>query len=643
MKKIMLISFFVFFYFSFISSAQQALTNDSLLHIINSTDKSEVKASNYILLGKNYLQSDLKKAAACIDKAINIGYSNNLPTVIADGYKLKGIISVISGEHLKGLASMDSALKYYKSTGNRQGIANVTGNIGNLYQSIGDNTRSLQYQLTCLKMREELNDTLGMGVTYNGIANIYLAQHEDDKALVWYRKCLDIDRMSNNKAFEVVALCNIGIVLVRQKKTEEASSVYQMASSIADSLNDKDGKASVYMGFSGIYIERKRWDDALSYEKKALQMMMETGNQFKANEAYGKIGEIYSYMNDYKKSIEYFTLFLNKSSEMGMKQQERQALFNLSECYEKLNDIDSAYKYLTAYNKINDTLLNEEKIKQVTAMQIKFETERKEKENVILGSKLKVQSLKLSNNRYLMFGLGSLLILSVVSAGLVVRQNKLKSKQASLQLEQKLLRSQMNPHFIFNSLTTIESFIYENQPKEAGRYLSDFARLMRLILENSLEEYIPLDKEIKTLEYYFVLQKLRLEDNLTYAICTDGIEDLENINIPPMLTQPFIENAIEHGFRGISKDGHIEVEFKITGRQLQVQITDNGRGINSALQEVSASTGKHRSMALQITRERLMVLNRSKKQKVTFTISDISDEADHTTGTRVVFTIPLIS
>jgi LytS/YehU family sensor histidine kinase len=348
-------------------------------------------------------------------------------------------------------------------------------------------------------------------------------------------------------------------------------------------------------------------------------------------------------MSDYKKSIEYFNLYLSKSTEMGMKRQQREALSNLSTCYERLNNIDSAYKYLADYNRLNDTMLNDEKIRQVAAMQTKFETERKEKENVILESKLKVQSLELSNNRYLMFGLCSLLFLSVLSAWLIVRQNKLKSKQEAIQLEQKLLRSQMNPHFIFNSLTTIESFIYENQPKEAGRYLSDFARLMRLILENSSEEYIPLNKEIKTLEYYLVLQKLRLEDNLTYHISAESIDDPENINIPPMLTQPFIENAIEHGFRGISKDGHIDVEFKIINDdELQVQITDNGKGINSTLQDNPGNISKHKSMALQITKERLIVLNKSKKRKVTFAISDISDETNHNTGTRVVFAIPLV-
>ncbi len=615
--------------------------NDSLLRIINSTEDNEVKASVYITLGRNYLQTDVKEAEACFDKAIQIGSENHLSNIIADGYKYKGIIYVNSGEHLKSIASMDTALEYYQVAGNKQGIANVLGNMGNLYHSIGDNAKSLQYQLICLQKREELNDTAGMAATYNGIANVYLSDHINDKALVWYQKCLEINRKVGNKTYEVSALCNIGIVLVREKKLEEAMKVLSTAMAIADSTSNNDGKAVVLAGISSVYIERKLPQEALKYLKESLEIFKQTGNQYKLNEVYGRIGEVYANMYDYQKSIDYFKLFLEKSRDMGMKQQERQALSNLSECYSKVNNIDSAFKYLSEFTQLNDTLNNEEKIRQVTFMQAKFETERKEKENIILESKLKVQSLKLSNNRYLMLGLGSLLVLSLVSAFLIVRQNKLRSAQSALQLEQKLLRTQMNPHFIFNSLTTIESFIYENQPKEAGRYLSDFARLMRLILENSMSEYIPLSKEIKTLEYYLVLQKLRLEDHLNYRIITDGIEDADGIEIPPMLTQPFIENAIEHGFRGISKEGFIEVTFKLVDNdKLQVQITDNGKGINSVLQKEDGSK-KHKSMAMQITRERLQVLNRSKKQKVTFEVTDISDKNDAMTGTRIIFTIPL--
>ena len=152
---------------------------------------------------------------------------------------------------------------------------------------------------------------------------------------------------------------------------------------------------------------------------------------------------------------------------------------------------------------------------------------------------------------------------------------------------------------------------------------------------------IPLSKEIKTLEYYLLLQRLRLENNLTYRIVTDGIENINNVHIPPMLTQPFIENAIEHGFRNSTKTGNIDIEFSnLNDSVLQIKVTDNGIGIDSG--KKSESKAKHKSMAIDITKERLQVLNKSKKQKVTFEISDISVPGSPDSGTMVLFTIPLV-
>ncbi len=643
MNKIFSFFLLAFLYSTGLTYGQNTMYTDSLNRVIHSSNSEEVKAANYILLGKAYFQMDFKKAIDFLDQAIKIGYKYNIVSGIADGYNNKGFAYINMGESMKALSCLDSALMYHERIGNKQGVASVLANYGNLYYAIGEYAKSLEYQLLCLKKREELNDKTGQGQTYNGIANIYLSQRDYDKALMWYKRCLDINRSAKNKTVEVSALCNIGTVLTRQSKLDEAYEVYKEAISIATSVNNKDGLAASYMGLSRIDIKNGRKNEALVHIKKAEKLFMETGNAYKVNDVKGKIGDIYSSMGDYKKAIEYYDLYVEFGKKMGMKKVVSDGLELLSECYSQLNNSEKAYQYLSEYSRMNDSMQKDEKIKQLAEMQVKFETERKERDNVILAGKLKVQSLELSNSRYLMAGLGVLFFLSVVIALLVVRQNKLKSQQTAIQLEQKLLRSQMNPHFIFNSLTTIESFIYENQPREAGKFLSDFARLMRLILENSSEEYIPLTKEIKTLEYYLVLQKLRLEDKLTYSIKTNGIEDMEGINIPPMLTQPFIENAIEHGFKGTNREGHIELEFKIIDNDiLKIRVTDNGKGINNSLQENYESGSKHKSMAVQITKERLMVLNKTKKQKVTFSISDISDESSKSTGTRVEFTIPVV-
>jgi LytS/YehU family sensor histidine kinase len=251
-----------------------------------------------------------------------------------------------------------------------------------------------------------------------------------------------------------------------------------------------------------------------------------------------------------------------------------------------------------------------------------------------------VKDLQLSRSRYMMGGLSVLLILSFLVGFLFVRQNKLKSQQRSMQLEQKLLRSQMNPHFIFNSLTAIESFIYTNEPKEAGRYLSGFARLMRLILENSREEFISLEKEIKTLQYYLDLQKLRFDDKFDYKIILEDGLEADSIAIPPMLAQPFIENSIEHGIKNMELKGAIEILFKKENNEIHFEVKDNGIGMERSF-AIKEDKKSHQSLATKITRERLSILNRSKQGKIKLLIEEMKDAFNNVVGTQVSFNIPL--
>jgi len=298
-----------------------------------------------------------------------------------------------------------------------------------------------------------------------------------------------------------------------------------------------------------------------------------------------------------------------------------------------------AVKHYKNYVAIKDSVFNVENKKNVAEIQTKYETEIKDKQNKELSLANTVQSLKLNQNKYLILGLSALLLLCLTVAYVIITQNKLKDAQKSTLLEQKLLRSQMNPHFIFNALTAIESFIYKNEPKEAGRYLSGFARLMRLILENSREEYVTLEKEIHTLEHYLNLQKLRYNNSFSYKITIDENIDISAMSIPPMLAQPFIENSIEHGLKNIGKMGEINLNFLLRNGELIFEACDNGIGFEKSMQIKNKESG-HKSMATTITLERLKNLNRNKSKKIKWLMEDVTDQINNVLGTRVVFTIP---
>lgn len=193
-----------------------------------------------------------------------------------------------------------------------------------------------------------------------------------------------------------------------------------------------------------------------------------------------------------------------------------------------------------------------------------------------------------------------IIIVFIILLGILYfRQNKLKSKLEIEQNKQKLLRSQMNPHFIYNALSAIQNFILSNNSMESVTYISEFSGLMRMVLENSRKDLITLKEDVGFVNYYLKLQKLRFNDKFNYIINIEEDINQELIKIPPMLTQPFIENAVEHGMRQIEKDGLIQVNYQLKDKNLVITVMDNGKGMNDE------NNSKHKSLATKITKEKI--------------------------------------
>lgn len=221
----------------------------------------------------------------------------------------------------------------------------------------------------------------------------------------------------------------------------------------------------------------------------------------------------------------------------------------------------------------------------------------------------------------------------------IVRE-QIKFREKTIELEQRLLLTQMNPHFIFNSLTAIQSYIFRNDPKSAGKYLASFAKLVRLILENSRNKYTTIGKEIKTLEHYLELQSLRFDEKFEFKIEADPEIERESMTIPPMLTQPFIENAIEHGVINVAGKGHIIIRYLLQEEIIIIEVEDDGIGINKALASQKEGAKNHVSLATKISKERLENLNKLEKGKISMEIVDLADIDPLQHGTKVTFKIP---
>jgi hypothetical protein len=239
---------------------------------------------------------------------------------------------------------------------------------------------------------------------------------------------------------------------------------------------------------------------------------------------------------------------------------------------------------------------------------------------------------------YLLVGLFLLFVLSMI---VIYRLREINLKNKAAKIEQRFLRSQMNPHFIFNSLGAIQNYIFKKEPMVAATYLANFSELVRMILNNSRNDFIPLETEIKTLKQYLELQKLRFHQKFNYELIVD--EDLEEyqFQIPPMLAQPFIENSIEHGFIGMQSKGLIQVLFKLEDQAIKLICIDNGIGINQSQKKKKDNLSKHQSLATQITHERIKVINKVHRSQISLFITDVSQENSNLTGTKVEIIIPL--
>ncbi|HEY1038685.1 MAG TPA: histidine kinase, partial [Bacteroidia bacterium] len=226
-------------------------------------------------------------------------------------------------------------------------------------------------------------------------------------------------------------------------------------------------------------------------------------------------------------------------------------------------------------------------------------------------------------------------IVLIISVILFYRQRALKQQQATLQVEQRLNRSRINPHFFFNALAALQNIMLNgtDKPKLVKNFTA-FSKLMRQTLESSYNEFISIEKEIEFLDHYLNLQLLRKEGSFEYKYTIVSELEIEEIMIPAMLLQPFVENAIEHGFKSFTSGGLLLIDFRLNGKNLVITIDDNGAGIK---QKKESDDPTHISRATQITKDRLFLINKTLKVESGFKFIDKFEA-----GTRVELTLPVL-
>jgi tetratricopeptide (TPR) repeat protein len=304
-------------------------------------------------------------------------------------------------------------------------------------------------------------------------------------------------------------------------------------------------------------------------------------------------------------------------------------------------ELRKAIDYLNLYYQSRDSMNAIQQGRQLDLLIAEAEAERTDQKIKGLAQDNELANIKLSRSRFIFIGAGAGIVIIGLFLLLYFQRKRWNAEQKSVTLEQKLLRSQMNPHFIFNSLASIQNFVVNHKANEASIYLSRFSQLIRNILDNSMEEYIPLQKEIETILHYLELQKVRYAGQFTYNLTVDERIDGESMMVPPMLAQPFIENAIEHGIRHKETAGHVDVRFSLERNLIRFEVEDDGIGRERAREIRLKQKQVHRSLSTSIAHDRLNRLNKKLKTKIRLEITDLKNDRGEACGTKVAFGIPV--
>lgn len=323
------------------------------------------------------------------------------------------------------------------------------------------------------------------------------------------------------------------------------------------------------------------------------------------------------------------------------KQSLTTSYLHMSKILESLGDINEGFRYHKLYHAYKDTLNDIARNRDMLAMQIRFESEKKTQQINKLSQENELAKYKIWLNNVLVGVLIGVAVIIAIIAILLIRQNRLKTLQQTNKLKQRLFRSQLNPHFIFNSIASIQNAIISEEPVNASRYLARFSKLVRNILDSTVMDAISLEEEINTIENYLALQKLRYEELFEYRIEISDDLDPDNIFIPPMLLQPFVENAIEHGIRNKDEAGIVSVRFIKIDDELCIELEDNGVGRKAAEKILKNQNKNHKSLSSKIIQERIKIFNRRSKKKIKLEIIDLSDNSGEGCGTKVILRTPI--
>lgn len=554
-----------------------------------------------------------------------------------------------SSNVVQEVQTQSKRLKKAVDTKDESSQADSYYNIGESFFNNGNFQKSEEYYTKAKNIYEKLNDKPNIEKASRKLAQSQEKQNKISPAISNYNRAAevsysksralnsnDVTRLSVNsaEAKEEAIQNNIQLNEKEKDKGELAANYTQMADiniqqndipkaevnlTNAYKISKKEAPQQaleINQKLTDFYVENKKFDKAIEAKKTVLKEDFVKENSKKQVEQIQELADIYIKKNDPKEAIDLLKKSYGIALEKGHTLEAQKSVKKLDSLYNVSENTDASVKlYRDFLGKLPDLVskdksLVDEKILEDTEQRIaQLEKEKQLKDELIRKKNV--------FNYSLIFAL-------IVLIGLIIfifrtlKKVQIKNKKIALQS----LRREMNPHFIFNSLNSVNHFIATNNELEANQYLTKFSKLMRGVMENSTEDFIPFQQELDLLQNYLALEKTRFADKFDYEIHVDESLNTQSLKVPGMLVQPFLENAIWHGLRYRTTKGFLNLSFEKENEQLKIIIEDNGIGIEESKKQKTEHQKARKGRGMKNTLERIDLLNDLYKKEISCTVKD---------------------
>ncbi|MBN2280771.1 MAG: tetratricopeptide repeat protein [Candidatus Marinimicrobia bacterium] len=548
----------------------------------------------YNLLGMCYgLSDNLDEAIISFKKGLEYSLQLNDSSYIGYSYYNIGLANHFKGLYDNAIENFIKSVEFREAIGETSTLVASLTSLGEIFRLKGDYEKSEDYYIRAVSLKRTISNKETLAYLYSELAMVHKIQNNYDLAFAYIDTAMGYCQEIGYKRGIVTLTSYKADIEKILGNVDEAEKLYKQTIPGYREINFEQGVVQSGISIVEIYIDQGRFNEATSLlaeiEKKAQQ----------------------NNLLDESTQIAELKYRVNKN--LG---KDKIALWDLEN-----------------YIMLKDSLFNIKKEEKILEVETRYQTAKKEKQIELLDKENQINQQKIISRNYLLLLLGTVLLFIVVLAVLIIKRRNIAAELEIEKNRHKLLRSQMNPHFIYNALSAIQNFILQNNPLDSVTYISEFSIVMRRVLESSRSDLVLLKDEIELVKSYLALQKLRFSGVFDYKIiCQDEINP-DIVKLPPMLSQPFIENAVEHGMKkNTNGDGKIVVTYAFDNSNLTVIIADNGAGIN--LKE-SDQIKSHKSFATQITRERIENIKKTLKMNIKFEI-----ESEDQKGTIVKLKIP---